>query len=70
MYGRCAKGENGHGIAISIITNAIMNQRNIVLNLSPSATLRLANAEPIVINTIAVSISNMCTKPKKVVCIS
>ena len=69
IYGRCAKGENGQGIAMNIISNAILNQISMVLNFPLSVCLRFATAEPIVIITIADSINNKCITPKKKGCV-
>ena len=66
MYGRFAKGENGHGMAINIIKSAIEYQMSMVLNFSEAVFFLFALAEPMVIITIAVSIMIKWNNPKKV----
>lgn len=54
-------------MARKIRNRAMENQVSIVLNFSLSVVFRLASAEPMVIMTMAVSMSSMCTIPKKAI---
>ncbi len=65
-----ARGENGQGMETRITMNARLNQTAIVLNFSLSAFLRLATAEPMVINTTDVNIITPCSMPKNRISLS
>ena len=56
-------------MAINISINEIPYHRNIVLNFSLAVSLRLAKAEPMVVRIIAVSMNEICIKPKNKVSI-
>jgi hypothetical protein len=58
-------GENGNGIEESIINNPIEYQIAIVLYFPLEVFLRLDFIEPIVITTIAATITTACSMPKK-----
>lgn len=70
MYGLFAKGENGQGIAINMMSNTIEYQISIVLNFSLSLNFRFVNDEPIVNTIIADNIRIICINPKKTSLIS
>ena len=62
-------GENAHGIDVKMRNSAILNQMAIVLNFSLSVISRFAFAEPMVIKTILISITVICSIPKKRICL-
>jgi len=66
--GLAVKGENGHGTLDKITSSAIENHIAIVLNFCLSVGFRLADAEPIDISVIAISIIVLCSMPKKRIC--
>lgn len=62
--GLLASGENGHGMAIKIMSRATAYQISMVLNFSLSVCILLDSADPIVTNTIAVNIRVLWINPK------
>jgi len=62
-------GENAQGIDDRISNKAILNQMAIVLNFSLSVIFRFAFAEPMVIKMMLISITVICSIPKKRICL-
>lgn len=58
-YGLCESGENGHGIAMRMMSNASENQISCVRNLSRQNSFLFDTDEPIVNTMIAMNISIM-----------